>query len=59
MTRTAYFYHPDLRTWVFLVIEGEDDVVATGSEDSLEWAAVRARKARRKQDVRDITPIMG
>lgn len=59
MTRTAYFYHYDLRMWVFLVIEGEDDVVANGSEDSLEWAAVRARKALEKPGDRDITPVVG
>jgi hypothetical protein len=42
MIVTRYYWCPEERMWMFMVILGEDDVLACGSEKTLEIAAVRA-----------------
>ena len=47
MTVTRFYWWPEERMWLFMVMAGEDDVLACGSEPTLEAAAVRAlRKTR-------------
>jgi hypothetical protein len=45
MIVTSYYWLTDIRVWLFMVMAGDDDVLATGSEPDLEVAALRARRA--------------
>lgn len=45
MIVTRYYWWPEERMWLFMVMAGEDDVLATGSEPDLDTAAKRALRA--------------
>lgn len=44
MIRTAYYYWPEDRLWIFMVVAGDDDVLASGTAATIEEAAVRAKR---------------
>lgn len=55
MTVTRYYWMPELRMWLFMIMAGEDDVLATGSEPDLDTAAKRALRAKDRLEKQDVS----
>lgn len=43
MIVTKFYYWPDDGLWFFCVVAGEDDVLASGTAETIEEAALMAR----------------
>jgi len=51
---TRYYWLTDERMWMFMVISGEDDVIACDTEHDFDKAALRAQKSRKNPSIRFI-----